>query len=121
MISADPTPGLRWFSARIRFAHLATGSDDHLYSVSAYLVLADDFEDALPKALARGRREERTYANGAGGTSRTALVVVETLDVLDAVEDGVEVACLWSDDLTPNPFAFDHPFHPEESKPGHSL
>ncbi|MFD7640609.1 DUF4288 domain-containing protein [Kitasatospora sp. NPDC059795] len=121
MISTDPDSGPCWFSCRIRFAHLASGSDVLLYSVSVFLVRADDYEAGLRAALARGRREEKVYANADGGTARTAMVEVEALDMLDGVEDGIEVACLWSDDIVPNPFPMDHAFRPDASRPTNSV
>ncbi|CAM5284775.1 hypothetical protein SAVIM338S_00199 [Streptomyces avidinii] len=121
MISADPAPGHSWFSCRIRFAHLASGSDVLLYSVSVFLVRADDYASGLQVALARGRREERVYANAEGGTARIAMVEVEALDMLDGIEDGVEVACVWSDDVVPSPFPVDFVFEPAASKPTNSL
>ncbi|MEY2227120.1 DUF4288 domain-containing protein [Streptomyces sp. BF23-19] len=121
MISTDPAFGLSWFSCRIRFAHMSSGSNVLLYSVSVFLFQADDYAAGLQKALARGRREEKIYTNAEGGTARIAMVEVEALDMLDAIEDGVEVACLWSDDIVPNPFPMDFTFQPAASKPTNSV
>ncbi|MFH8379611.1 DUF4288 domain-containing protein [Kitasatospora sp. NPDC018058] len=122
MSSTDPATGPCWFSCRIRFAHMSSSDNTLLYSVSVYLIRADDDETGLELALARGRQDERVYANAAGGTSRVAMVEVEALDMLDpTIEDGVEVACLWSDDIVPNPFPMDVTFQPEASNPANTV
>ncbi|MFF4446192.1 DUF4288 domain-containing protein [Streptomyces sp. NPDC001502] len=121
MISADPASGPIWFSCRIRFAHMSSGSSVLLYSVSVFLIQADDYAAGLQTALARGRREEKIYTNAEGGTARIAMVEVEALDMLNAIEDGVEVACLWSDDIVSNPFPMDFTFRPAASRPTNSV
>ncbi|MCX4632262.1 MULTISPECIES: DUF4288 domain-containing protein [unclassified Streptomyces] len=121
MISTDPASGHSWFSCRIRFAHMASGSNVLLYSVSVFLIQADDYATGLQMALARGRREEKVYANAEGETARIAMVEVEALDMLDVIDDGVEVACLWSEDIVPNPFPMDFVFQPTASKPTNSV
>ncbi|MFC9326186.1 DUF4288 domain-containing protein [Kitasatospora sp. NPDC057015] len=124
MSDAPPTDAQEpqsWFSCRIRFAHLSTDSETLLLRTSAYLVRAADYESALPRALEIGRREEKAYPNASGGTARIAVVEIETIDMLEELTDGTEVASLWSDDITPSPWDWDHRFRPENSRPGSSL
>lgn len=110
-----------WFSCRVRFAHLATSSESLLLRTSVYLFIADSYESAHPRALEIGRREEQVYPNGAGGMTRIAMVEIEAIDQLDEIEDGIEVACLWSDEIEPSPYTWDQEFHPEKSKPWNTL
>lgn len=110
-----------WFSCRIRFVHYSNGNPSCLIRTSSYLLKARDFEAARLRALEIGRREERIYPNADGGMARTAMIQVEALDMLDGIVDGVEVASLWSDEITPCPYPWEHQFAPEESRPTNSL
>lgn len=110
-----------WFSCRIRFIHYSRNDPSYLIRVSSYLFRAHSYEDAMPRALEIGGREERVFRNADGGMSRTAMVEVDAIDILDDIADGVEVASLWSEDLDSCPYSFDHRFTPEDSCPTQSL
>ncbi|BAJ27616.1 MULTISPECIES: hypothetical protein [Kitasatospora] len=112
---------LDWFSCRVRFACYASGDGVLLHMLSTYLLRAADFDDAWRRALLRARAEERVQPNGVGGTARTALVRVESVDRLAELADGTEVSCVWTDDVRPCPYPLDHVFRPEQSRPGRSL
>lgn len=111
-----------WFSCRIRFAHYSDNDDSVLtVRTSSYLLRASDFEDARLRAIEVGRKEERVYRNAADGMARIAMIEVDSVDMLDAIVDGVEVSSIWSDDIIPCPYSWDHVFTPELSRPTNSL
>ncbi|WP_057238892.1 MULTISPECIES: DUF4288 domain-containing protein [unclassified Kitasatospora] len=115
------TPDGDWFSCRLRFAHYSDNDPTLSLRISSYLLRALDFDDAKLRAIEIGKREEKVYANAAGGMARVALVEVEAVDILDAIVDGVEVASIWPEEITPCPYSWDHQFSPEASRPTNSL
>ncbi|MFD0522587.1 DUF4288 domain-containing protein [Paractinoplanes durhamensis] len=76
----------------MRFAEYTDDTTFFRYRTSVYLLRAADHEAARVRAVEIGREQERTYRNAEGALFRTALVGVDTLDMLGDLEDGVEVA-----------------------------
>ncbi|MFF4387516.1 hypothetical protein ACFY0G_12130 [Streptomyces sp. NPDC001552] len=110
-----------WFSCRIRFAHYSDSDSALTVRTSSYLLRASDFEAARLRAIEIVRKEERVYRNAADGMARIAMIEVDSVDMLDAIVDGVEVSSIWSDDIVPCPYSWDHVFSPESSRPTNSL
>ncbi|GAA2648166.1 DUF4288 domain-containing protein [Paractinoplanes durhamensis] len=102
-----------WFSTSMRFAEYTDDTTFFRYRTSVYLLRAADHEAARVRAVEIGREQERTYRNAEGALFRTALVGVDTLDMLGDLEDGVEVAHWPGEEIEP-PVAWGHEFHPED-------
>lgn len=117
-----PKVGKVWFSCRVRFAHYSDDDSTYLMETCSYLFRGPrDYDAAMSRALEVGREREKIFRNSNGGMARVAMVEVEALDMIDRIFDGVEVASIWSDDLSQCPYSLDHHFNPENSRPTRSL
>ena len=107
----------QWFSASMRIVCLiehdgATSQDERVH-----IFRAEDWDEALRRAIELGRTHETDYVNADGERVRWRLDRVLTLDMLRAEQlDGAVVFSSASDVSGGPPFEME--FHPEEHHPG---
>ena len=112
---------LEWFSAAARLAVWIEGQGIVSEVRSVFVLRAEYFEDALPRAVEHGRGLERSFSNGDGERVRMKLIEIETLDLLgDMITDGREI---YSESLDPAgdlPAGSEPSYDPVNSKPTQS-
>jgi hypothetical protein len=112
----------KWFSARIRFVCLAEGTGGVDYMDSIIVFRAEDFSDALERALKRGRAEEKTYLNYEQKRVVWKVKEILTLDQIRSNEiDGAEVYFEVVKLPPGEKIDFDAAFFPEKSKPSQTI
>ncbi len=113
---------MKWFSANLRVACLIEGIGLTRYTHSVHVFQAEDFAEAMRRALDIGTGHEEEYANADGRRVRWRLAAVISLDLVgDDLTDGAEVYSEPVEVGSDVKIDFDYEFHPEQSKPTQTI
>lgn len=91
--------------------------DGYLQDIQVHIVEADDTDEAMKKAIARGRLQETDYRNSDGKTVYWKFKEVEYIRQLGPDPTKVEVATRLEQFHTSALYRADHDFCPEKSHP----
>jgi len=83
-----------------------------------HIFRAEEWDDALQRAIVLGREHEKEYRNAEGHAVRWRLMEVVSLDLIRSETlDGAEVHSTLTEIPSADAVAFDATFNPEESRP----
>jgi hypothetical protein len=91
--------------------------DGYLQDIQVHIVEADDFDEAMKKAITRGRSQETDYQNSDGDTVYWKFKEVEYIRHLALDPTKVEIATRLEQFHSSELYRGDHDFHPENSQP----
>ena len=108
-----------WFSARLLHVILVDSGRPrlrHTFDESVVLLRCRDPLEAERRALVAGHTAEHEYRNTYGQRVRLAFVELVSVEALDRLVDGVEIASRLHTGRSPRPLKYDHVFQPERKR-----
>jgi hypothetical protein len=113
---------VNWFSTKVRVACLIEGVGLVRYMDSIHVFHAENFDEAMQRALVLGRGHEEEYVNSNQEHVRWRLKEIVSLDILQqGLSDGIEI---YSEPVEPGLtefFDYDAKFNPDTSTPTQTI